>query len=149
MLPKNANGWHQGELSFTTFAQYAFQTEQVGITFPLSFESKIRLRLCCSASATSCLQVRVCTVYSALYFSSHFCCSQLTLRHNSLGQNTDYVSADFTAMQLYEFLNLCLVEVPNVTHSGHLLIARITCMFPCLCAQGSSVAEYQTTADSL
>ena len=44
----------------------------------------------------------------------------LTLRHcNSLGQNTDSASADITAMQLYEFLNLCLVEVPNVTHSGH------------------------------
>ena len=33
-------------------------------------------------------------------------------------------------------------EVPNVTHSGHLQI-RITCMFPCLRAQGSSVAKYQ------
>ena len=35
------------------------------------------------------------------------------------GINTDIASADITAMQFYEFLNLCLVEVPNVTHSGH------------------------------
>ena len=56
-----------------------------------------------------------------LYISQvTFAAVLLRLRQcNSLGQNTDIVSADTTAMQFYEFLNLCLVEVPNVTHSGH------------------------------
>ena len=30
----------------------------------------------------------------------------------------------------------------RMLHIPGFLIARITCMFPCLCAQGSSVAEY-------
>ena len=43
------------------------------------------------------------------------------------------------------FLSLCLVEVPNVTHSGHSqLHVSLACFH--ICAQGSSIAEYQTTA---
>ena len=43
--------------------------------------------------------------------------------------------ADFTAMQFTCFLNLCLVEVPNVPHSGHCqLHASLACFHVCALA---------------
>ena len=88
--------------------------------FQLSFEPKICLvRVCSVPQPAVSRQEIVQSVY--LYISQvTFAAVLLRLRQcNSLGQNTDIVSADTTAMQFYEFLNLCLVEVPNVTHSGH------------------------------
>ena len=113
-----------GAKLYNSVVQYAFHpgevTEQVGKLFQLSFEPKIRLVCFCSASVTSCLQARDCTVVYLYISQVTFAAVLLRLRQcNSLGQNTDIVSADTTAMQFYEFLNLCLVEVPNVTHSGH------------------------------
>ena len=34
----------------------------------------------------------------------------------------------------------------RMLHIPGILDARITCMFPCLCAQGSSIAEYSLVA---
>ena len=113
-----------GAKLYYSFVQYAFHpgevTEQVGKLFQLSFEPKIRLVRVCSISVISCLQARDCTVCISVLSQVISAAVLLRLRHViRLGKNTDIVSADITAMQFYEFLNLCLVEVPNVTHSGH------------------------------
>ena len=123
--------WSQALLSFV---QYAFHpgevTEQVGkLFFSVSFEPKIRLVRVCSISVISCLQARVCTVcisaLSQVTFAAVLLIVLLTLRH----RNSSWAK-----------------HRHRVPISRPCLIARITCMFPCLCAQGSSIAEYSLVA---
>ena len=106
-LPKVPYAGIKWSQALLFFVQYAFHpgevTEQVGKLFQLSFEPKIRLFRVCSISVTSCLQARDCTVCISVLSQVTFAAVLLRLRQrNSLGQNTDIVSADITAMQFYD-----------------------------------------------